>query len=118
MRDKKGYIFPYKIFIKFMYHPTFGYSFMGIFRKHKTIILNEVDKPIKIDSIFFLITNKVGRIIEVSNNCDKYLGLSSPILECLSNFLEEGLNVYHFNANLAISNYDFQKNSCVMLSRL
>lgn len=102
MKDKNGYVYPHRIFIKFMYHHTYGYSFLGVFRKPNSIYFAELEKPIKIDSIFFFITNQAGRIFEVSKNCDKYLGLSATLLEQLTNFLEEGLNVHHFNPILAL----------------
>jgi len=41
VKDKAGYIYPYKIFIKFMYHPEFGYCFTGVFRRPKSITFDD-----------------------------------------------------------------------------
>lgn len=51
---------------------------MGIFRKLKSIIINneQIERPIRINNVFVLITNLKGKITEISENCDKILGLS------------------------------------------
>lgn len=41
VKDKEGFVSPYKIFIKFMYHKDFGYCFIGLFRRPKSIIYDD-----------------------------------------------------------------------------
>ena len=76
VKDKQGCVFPFKIFIKFIYHHHFGYTFLGLFQKPKQIILNEVENPIPIGKVFHFITNSQGRITEISKSCQKIIGMN------------------------------------------
>lgn len=41
VKDKNGFVYPFKIYIKFMYHPEFGYCFAGVFRKPKNVTFDD-----------------------------------------------------------------------------
>eukprot|EP00347_Sterkiella_histriomuscorum_P007366 403349219 len=117
IKDKNGYVYPFNIFIKFIYHQEYGYTFLGIFRKQQKMILAEADSSIKMNSIFFFITNHQGKITEISQSCSKYIGLSQNIFEALTAFLEEGLHPHHFNTHLSLDQLDFSKGSCVLINK-
>ena len=57
IKDRNGYAYPFNIFIKFIYHQKYGYTFLGIFKKQNKMILNEVESPIRMGQCFFFITN-------------------------------------------------------------
>ncbi|CDW79028.1 pas domain s-box family protein [Stylonychia lemnae] len=117
IKDRNGYAHPFNIFIKFIYHQKYGYTFLGIFKKQNKMIMTEIESPIRLSQIFFFITNYQGKITEISKSCEKLIGLNQQIFEHLSAFLEEGLHPHHFNPNLSISQLDFSKSPCVLINK-
>lgn len=81
------------------------------------MILAEAESPIKMNQLFFFITNHQGKITEVSKSCQKYIGMTQNIFESLTAFLEEGLHPYHFNPHLSLDQLDFSKGSCVIINK-
>jgi hypothetical protein len=58
------------MYIKFIYHQIYGYSFVAVLKQQKQILMNEIERPMKISNVFFIITNKAGSIKEISSNCE------------------------------------------------
>ena len=69
VKDSKGYITPFKIFIKFQFSPKYGYSFVGLFRAPTGILFEEADPPVKLKKTYQMICNHQGKILELSDSC-------------------------------------------------
>jgi hypothetical protein len=90
---------PFKIFIKFQFSPKYGYSFIGLFRKPQTFLLDE-HETIRLKKTYHLILNDKGKILELSPSCHSLLRITPQILDALHNSLPENLKLSFFNPNL------------------
>lgn len=83
VKDSKGYIAPYKIFIKFQFSPKYGYSFVGLFRKPTNIMFDEQEQIVKIKKTYSMICNQQGKILEISESCRDLMKITPQIIETL-----------------------------------
>jgi len=97
VKDKDGYVYPYKIFIKFIYHPEFGYCFVGIFRKPKSMIFDDQEQPVKLRKTYSMICDSNGKIIEISRSCNNLFKITPDILEKFHNSLTENFTLSLLN---------------------
>ena len=116
VRHKNRYTVPMKVFVKPMYHTTFGYCFIGCLRVAKNMIFNEVDPPVPLSNVFMFLANSNGRITEISPSCETLIGMNQRLYQKISQYFEGGLFVYQFNHNLDLKNFDFSKCNSVTLS--
>eukprot|EP00347_Sterkiella_histriomuscorum_P021489 403333800 len=112
VKDKQGYIYPYKIFIKFMYHHEFGYSFIGIFRKPKNVTFDESEPAVRTRKTNFMICDEQGKILEISKSVNVMMKLNPQLLDNINQAGQEKFTLSHLNPQLQLNLLDFSKNNC------
>ena len=103
VKDSKGYVAPFKIFIKFQFSPKYGYSFVGLFRRPTNIVFDEQDQSAKLKKTYQMICNQQGKILEISESCRQLMKLTPQIIETLHASMQENFLLSFFNQNLIIN---------------
>ena len=120
VKDKKGYISPFKVLIKFQYTPQYGYSFVGLLQKPKLAnVALKQEVTTHLDETYFMICNANGTILEFSRSCRDLFYLTPSILNQLHLQIEEGLRLSIFNRNeLSLSEFDFESSQSYFIKSI
>lgn len=115
VKNKEGYVYPYRVFVRFMYDPKYGYCFIGSFRKTDHIFLDHYNQPIRTKQVCFLILDQKGKIVEISKNFYKIFGISPQVLEKMHLSMHNQLKLTDFNPTLNVQNNDWSRYKAIYI---
>ncbi|CDW75859.1 pas domain s-box family protein [Stylonychia lemnae] len=112
VKDKEGYIAPFKMFMKFLYHKDFGYCFISLFRRPKSFIFDDQESQVRTRKTYQLICSDNGKILEISRSCQQLMKLRPDMLDKFQSSFSDSFTLSHLNSQLQISTLDFNESNC------
>jgi hypothetical protein len=83
VKDKEGFVSPYKIYIKLIYHSVYEYCFVGLFRKLNNVLIDDENPQLKTRKTMQLICNNKGVILDISKQVYKQCRMTPKVLDLL-----------------------------------